>query len=113
MITKEDGKINWNNTACKIYNQYRAYKNWPKIFCFWEKNGQTKKITLNKVEILEGQNYTNKKIGETFITENETLAVNNQSEIIVIKKIQLEGKKSMTANDFLNGQKKFIGSILK
>ena len=42
LITKQDGEINWLHSAYDIWNQYRAYCQWPEIYT-WHKNT---KITL-------------------------------------------------------------------
>ncbi len=36
IITKQDGKINWNQTAREIYNQFRALYPWPGIWTTWD-----------------------------------------------------------------------------
>ncbi|MFI5206363.1 MAG: methionyl-tRNA formyltransferase, partial [Candidatus Paceibacterales bacterium] len=43
IITKADGKINWQKPANEIYNQFRAFFLWPGIWTTWK--GQALKIT--------------------------------------------------------------------
>lgn len=108
IIKKSDGKIDWNNPAQKIYDQYRAFHSWPKVFSFW--NG--KKVTFHEMEIGNGQS-AERKPGEVFMTADDELAIAAPDGYIIPKKIQLEGKNVMDAKDFLNGHKDIIGKILK
>lgn len=114
MITKKDGKINWGNTALEIYNQYRAFKKWPKIYSFWKANKKQspKKIIFENIEIEEDENYSEKKNGEVFQISTDKIAIKTNSGLIIIKEIQLEGKQKTAIKNFINGHLNFIGTIL-
>jgi len=45
--------------------------------------------------------------------KNNELAVQCGKNILTIKKLQLEGGKVLSAKEFLNGHKDFIGSVLE
>ena len=54
--------------------------------------------------------------GEEFgkiIKYNQEIAVSTKKGLIVLKKIQLEGKKEMPIEEFLRGYPETIGKILK
>ena len=34
-LTRENGKVNWHNTAAQVYNQYRGLTPWPGIWTTW------------------------------------------------------------------------------
>ena len=51
------------------------------------------------------------KTGELFLDNNQ-LAVQCGEDALVIKKLQLSGKKEMLAEEFIRGHKNFIGKIL-
>lgn len=106
MLKKEDGQIDWNESAEKIYNRYRAFYPWPGIFTFW--NG--KRIKLNRISQKNNLEIT-QKIGEVFQKEN-FIAIQTKNGIIILDEIQIEGKPNTKAGDFLNGHPDFIGSIL-
>lgn len=114
LIEKNDGKILWNETAQEIYNKFRAFYSWPGIFCFWSdgEKGSIKRIKLTDISIEESLGSEKRHLGEVF-KSNESLCVQTASGIIVIKKLQLEGKSEMDALSFTNGYPNFIGSILK
>lgn len=107
IIKKEDGKIDWNKSAKKIDSQIRAYEEWPNAFTFWN----NKQLKILEAEI--SNKNTKHKLGEVFLDENKNLCVQTKNGILILKTIQLEGKKSMQARDFINGYPEIIGNILK
>lgn len=112
MIKKEDGKIDWNKSAIEIERMVRALNPWPSAFGQLKvKSEKLKILKILKVEnnILDVNKY---KVGEVFL-DDDKLAVQCGDGAIVIKELQMEGKNKMNANDFLLGQKNFVGTILK
>lgn len=107
LIKKEDGKIDWHKSAQEIERKIRAYQEWPESYT----NFDNKILKIVDAEIM-AQN-TNKKVGEVFFTENKQLVIQTRDRVLILKTLQLEGKKPMSAKDFLNGHKKIIGTILQ
>jgi len=105
-IRKNDGKIDWNLPAQEIYNKYRAFKKWPKIFSFWK----NKKIILEKIRLLEKN--SNKMPGDILKRES-IVAVQTKEGLISIEEIQLEGKRVVNIKSFINGYPTFIESKLE
>lgn len=112
LIERSDGKIIWDNDAQDIYNRYRAFHPWPGIFSFWDENGLTKRIKLNKISLQKTNPQSQHRLGEIFQI-GEEIGVQTGSGVIILNQIQLEGKDSISAKDFSNGHPDFIGSILK
>jgi methionyl-tRNA formyltransferase len=110
-LKKEDGKIDWSKPALEIERMVRAYTPWPSAFG----QLQIKNYKLQIVKILEVENIIltiNKyKIGEVFL-DNGKMAVQCGDNALVIKKLQLEGGKPLSAEEFLRGHADFVGSIL-
>jgi methionyl-tRNA formyltransferase len=107
IITKKDGLIAWQGKAIDIERQVRAHLPWPSAYTFWQGK---------HVKILEAGIYsTNFKLkpGQVFKTENNEIAVATSEKALIIKKLQLEGKKPILASEFLKGHSQIIGSILK
>jgi len=105
-LKKEDGKINWQKKAEKIERMVRALNPWPGT---WTKI-KNEKLKIKNMEsgILPINKY---KPGQIFLHNNK-LAVQCGQDALIIKKLQLEGKKETTAEDFLRGYKDIIGKIL-
>ncbi|MDD3284857.1 MAG: methionyl-tRNA formyltransferase [Patescibacteria group bacterium] len=106
IIKKEDGLINWNNSSGNINNKIRAFENWPSAYTRFNEK------ILKIIEAESVNKNSNNKIGQVF-QENNDIFIQCKSEILKLKKIQLEGKSSCDIKSFVNGYKNFVGSILK
>jgi methionyl-tRNA formyltransferase len=110
IIRKEDGKINWSRSALEIERQIRAFSPWPDSFC---------KVNNKIMKILKASVLKETKIGpkgptgKTYLATNEQIAVQCKKDYLIIEELQFEGKKRMTAKNFLKGNINFIGQILK
>ncbi|ACI21917.1 methionyl-tRNA formyltransferase [Thermodesulfovibrio yellowstonii] len=95
-LKKDDGKINWNNSARKIFNLVRGTYPWPCAYSFLK----DERVKIIKTEVLEG----NAAPGLIIKAKNE-LIVGTQEGLLRILLIQPEGKKIMTAKEFISGRK--------
>lgn len=112
MIERSDGHLCWTDTATEIYDRYRALTPWPGIFSYWENDSTLIRLKMNTIELQKinpQQKYTE---GEVFEIADD-IGVQTGNGVIILKEVQREGKKSMTAKEFRNGYPDFIGSILK
>lgn len=105
LIKKEDGKIDWSKSAQDLERMTRGFYPWPSAWTIWDKK-------LLKIVEADVSEENNRKTGEVFLKNGE-LAIKCGENILIIKKLQLEGGKILSAKEFLNGHKNFIGSILK
>jgi len=113
LIEREDGHIIWDEEAENIYNRYRALSPWPGIFTFWKNGENLARLKLQKISLLSDNNREmHRAIGEIFKTE-EGIAVQTLKGAIILKEVQLEGKKKTDIKSFINGYPKFIGTILQ
>lgn len=92
IIKKEDGKIDWSKPAEEIERQIRAFHPWPGSFFFWK----GKRIKIIEAEAVEK-------------SPEDKLAVKCGKDYLIIKKLQMEGKKPMDSEEFLRGHSDFIG----
>lgn len=114
LIKKENGKIDWNKPAQEIERQIRAFHIWPGTYTFFN-NKQLKILEADPSTSLpssRGAGGANKKVGEVFLTDDKQLVVQTRNGVLVLKQVHLEGKKPMSAQDFLNGHSEIIGMIL-
>jgi methionyl-tRNA formyltransferase len=104
IFKKEDGKIDWNSSATKIYDLYRGLYLWPGIFCKI-KSGKLADKTLKIIEckVYEDKSL-NKDIGVISSIQKGIgfTATCKQGSILVLK-VQPESKSKMSAYDFING----------
>ncbi len=106
IIKKEDGKIDWSKSAGEIERMMRAFYPWPTTWAIWN----NKILKIIEADIAGGNNH---EIGKIFLINKKELAVKCGDGNLIIKKLQLEGGKILSAKEFLNGHKDFTGSILK
>ena len=103
-----------------IERMTRAYYPWPSAWTTW--NGKIfrptgdhpkgeKFLKIIEVRVLK-ENKNNYKIGEVFLTIKNEVSIKCGKNSLIIKKLQLEGGKILSAKDFLNGHRDFIGSVL-
>ena len=111
-LTREDGHINWSQPAEKIYNQIRALSDEPGAWTTW--NGKVLNIksaeTYTKMPfvIQRASLYTG-----TVIRVDGQVAVATGKCYLILKTIQLEGRKDTDAKSFVNGHSDFINSKLR
>lgn len=95
-IFKEDCKINWVQSSAKIYNFIRGLSPYPASFTHLD----------NKIVKIFKSGLTNRQVTSspaTIYIEDKKLFVNTNDYMIEILELQPEGKKRMSANDFING----------
>ncbi|MFZ3138156.1 MAG: methionyl-tRNA formyltransferase [Thermodesulfovibrionales bacterium] len=95
-LKKEDGRLNWEGTAADIFNFVRGMYPWPCAHCYLNKE----RIKIRKVKNIEGTGVAGRieKAGEQLI-------VGTGEGLISIIELQPEGKRLMTAKDFLQGRR--------
>ncbi len=108
-IQKEDCRIDWDRTAVDVHNQIRALSPYPGAFTFWE-NQQLKIFEGQIVDQLDG--IKSAKAGEVVSTEDNRIDVSCAEGIYGITRVQLQGKRRMSAKDFLNGNSMNVGDLL-
>jgi methionyl-tRNA formyltransferase len=120
ILSRQDGKINWKKTAEEIERQIRAFELWPKSFTLWQSTRELLKIKILKTRILKSRGGITYPIGKTLIVPQNQICVQcgkgllpGKGDFLVIERLQLEGKKEMTSEEFLRGHPSFTGTILK
>lgn len=95
-LRKEDGRIDWSGTAEDIYNFVRGMYPWPCAYCYLK----NERIKITKVKVLKGPG-----IAGRVENTGKQLVVGTGKELISIIELQPEGRKPMTAQDFLRGRR--------
>ncbi len=95
-LKKEEGKINWNLSAREIFNLIRGTYPWPCAYSFLKRE----RIKILKAQPLEG----NYKAGYILKAKDE-LIVGTGTGLLKIIMLQPEGKRVMTAKEFVCGRK--------
>lgn len=102
MMSREDGKIDFKNSAQEIFNKWRAYQPWPGIWMTTKIKDVELRIKLIEVKLLD--EVSDREIG-SFVALSKTKLglIAGDKKIIEVVKLQLEGKNVITADAFING----------
>ena len=110
-IDKEDGLIDWSQSAETIYHKWQAYTPWPGIYTMYE----GKRLQLAVVYFLshrEERSGPAVEKGQVIRLPDNQIGVICGEWILTIQQVKLEWKKSQSIKDFVNGNQKFIWVIL-
>jgi len=97
-LTKEEGEIDWSDSAEEIFNLVRGTVPWPGAYTYY--NGKMIKIISCQVEPEE--NLEDIEPG-TVIVSSEKIEVITGDGKLVINELQPESKNKMEPRDFING----------
>ncbi|MCQ2575906.1 MAG: methionyl-tRNA formyltransferase [Treponema sp.] len=115
IITKEDGKINWTQSAAVTEAKIRAYYPDPGCWCI-EKEMPLRILKAGFISAEDDRctKYQDAENGTVLeFIKSEGILVKTGSGILVLKELQRQGKKAMNYKDFMNGARDFPGTILK
>jgi methionyl-tRNA formyltransferase len=106
IIAKQDGLIEWSQSAVEIWRRSRAYHPWPGTYTYW----QGKLFKVLRAEALPRWSGEGKP-GQV-VSLDEGLAVATGEGALLLSEVQLAGKRAMDVEDFARGQRDFVGSVL-
>jgi len=105
-IKKEQGLINWQQSAAEIERQVRAFYPWPGTFTHWQ--GKILKV-LSVSVALDWSGAL--PPGQVFKLKKD-IAVATPQGAIILQQVQPAGKRPMAAKNFVSGAADFAGSQL-
>jgi methionyl-tRNA formyltransferase len=114
ILTREDGKINWQKSAEEIEHQIRAFEKWPQSWSEWQSNSKKLRLKILKTKVLHpaigcAENSTP---GFVFLTEQKEMAINCNPGSLIVEKLQIEGKDKMGSREFMHGHSEIVGATL-
>ncbi len=97
ILKKEDGQIDFSRTATETWNRLRGFQPWPGAFTTFRGKG------LHLHEAVPSAEVAAVAAGH-FAIEGERLLLGfAHASALDIRELQMEGKKRMSARDFING----------
>lgn len=108
-ITKQDGEIDWHLPAVDIWRRVRAFQPWPGCYTQWQ--GKLLKI----IEVVPSDETRLGEIGRVVSVKQPQgafIGVQTGEGVLQLLKVQPEGKRVMTAEEFARGQRDFVGALL-
>lgn len=100
ILKKEDGRIDWKRSSTEIWSRLRGFSPWPGAFTtFRGKNLNIWKAqpAASGIEPLA--------LGQIHTQGDHLYVGSGQSTLLEVLELQPEGKKRMSARDFVNGYK--------
>ena len=108
-ITKEDGAIDWSMPATEISRRVRAFYPWPVCYTRW----QGKMLRILEAAPLPGKACAAPgRVVALASGQQAAVGVETGDGILGLLRVQLEGKRAMSAAEFLRGQRGFPGQTL-
>ena len=112
ILKKEEGKLEWGRPAVQLWRQVRAYQPWPGAFTTW-KGRMTKVLACEPIAApVEGEPGSVLRVPDTLRPGTSLPAVQTGQGLLVLRRLQLEGRRPLEGDVFLRGERDFVGSRL-
>ena len=102
-LRKEDGRIDWSQTAQTIERQIRAFTPWPGSFTTWDGR---------QLKIIEAAVAPGTASPGTVVARDDEIAIGTGAGLLLPRRLQLAGRRAQAGVDFLRGRRKVIGAVL-
>ncbi len=106
ILTRDDGRIDFQRTARAIDERYRGFQPWPGTFTTL----RGKKLLVHAMHI--AQENTNANPGSILLRPGGLMVACGEGSTLAFDHVQLEGKKRMPADEFLRGFQLVSGEVL-
>jgi methionyl-tRNA formyltransferase len=107
-IKKGDGLIDWSLSAPDIARRVRAFNPWPGCYTMW----RGKQLKILAAEPLPQTESPGPGLVALLPGRGDELIIGAGKGALKVLRLQLEGKKAVSAAEFLRGQRNFIGEKL-
>jgi methionyl-tRNA formyltransferase len=97
ILKKEDGQIEFSRTAVEIHNRLRGFQPWPGA------HTQFRGKSLKFISARPEDTPSNLSAGELRVGDEKLFVGCGQRTVLQLLQVQPEGKKAMSARDFING----------
>lgn len=98
-IELEECEIQWTRPAAQLHNLIRGVSPEPGAWCFAKIRGEKKRFKIFATEVVKGAG----KPGEVLVYGKEGLVIACGDQALHIKEVQMEGKRAMSAEEFMRG----------
>jgi methionyl-tRNA formyltransferase len=114
-LTKEHGVIDWTRPAAAVCNQIRAMQPWPTAYTYWHRAGQPPlRLILLRATARPARPHEQGQPGAILALGNDLsgLRVAAGDGVVEVHELQPDGKRRMSAADFLRGRRPQSGDRL-
>jgi methionyl-tRNA formyltransferase len=106
-LRRKDGRLNWTESAEQLARRIRAYHPWPGASTSW--NGKPLKILRARPAAMETEW---DEVGRV-MRYDSLITVTTGHGLLILEELQLAGRRRLLAQEFIRGQRGFIGSVLR
>ena len=100
-LERENGRIDWTESAALIERKIRAFNPWPGAFALVRNaTGRERKLKIFSATLAESKKASP---GEILGTDRSRLVIATKDRALSLGEVQLEGKRRMSAAEFLRG----------
>ncbi|MDP2728838.1 MAG: methionyl-tRNA formyltransferase [Dehalococcoidia bacterium] len=112
ILKKEEGKLDWSQPAVDLWRQVRAFQPWPGAYTTCK--GQILKVLACQpiLSPVEGEQGSVLLVPDPKDAGKRLPAVQTGQGLLVLRRLQLEGRRPLEAHVFLQGVRDFVGSRL-
>ncbi len=112
IIKKEEGRIDWSRSAVELWRQVRAFQPWPGAYTTWK--GRLVKILACEpiLSPVDGEPGRVLLVPDTRHAGASLPAVQTGQGLLVLRTVQLEGRRALGAVEFVRGERDFTVSRL-
>ncbi len=106
LLRRKDGHIDWTEPAEQIARRCRAFYPWPGAFALWKEK---------RLKILNARPLSADVPAQTpgkVMQFDSTIAVVTGEGLLVLERVQLAGRRPLSAEEFIRGQRDFVSSVL-
>ena len=105
ILKKEDGLIDWSQSAFAIERRVRGFQLWPNAYTSFKSKG----LTIWNADPTENPN-SNAASGEVIVADRNNLVVScGKDTALRLIEVQPEARKRLSARDFINGMHLKVG----
>jgi methionyl-tRNA formyltransferase len=98
-ISREDGRMDWSQTAQSLRNRIRAFTPWPGAYADLVIRGKPRLVKFGRASVEEVQGQP----GQVLRADRNGIVMACGTDSLRIEQLQLEGGRKMTAAEFLAG----------
>ncbi len=106
ILKKEDGRMDFSRSATELFNRLRGFRPWPGAFTTFK----TKTLQVHRAEPLQPSALLTP--GSIAVDGSHLLAGCADGTALDLLELQIEGKRRMAAQEFINGYRPKTGDLL-
>ncbi|OGN95010.1 MAG: methionyl-tRNA formyltransferase [Chloroflexi bacterium RBG_13_50_10] len=109
VIAKSDGEMDWRRSTVELWRRVRAFDLWPGCYTLW----QGKRLKIGEAVPLDrGKTGEPGKVVRLPQPGPAAVGIETADGVLGLIRVQLEGKREMSVEEFVRGHREFIGSHL-